>query len=331
MALLNKFNTKIKDDINTGFGSNAFNYGGRFLNKDGTPNIKKTGVNFLERFSRFHSMLSFSRTKFFLLILGFYITINLLFTFIYCAIGTQHLAGLIVHSKTERFYEAFFFSTQTFTTVGYGRISPVGFFTSAVAAFEALIGLMSFALVTGLLYGRFSRPRAYLKFADNAIIAPYKNITGLMVRLAPFKNTMLTDAVAKLTIVLITEENGKLANKFFNLDLELLTVNALTLSWTLVHPITEESPLYNFKESDYKNLKGEIIVFIKAFDDMFSSTVVSRTSYIFEEVVYGARFIPMFHKDDANHITILDLKKISTFEKINLPERDSFSTILPLL
>ena len=157
MALLSKFNSKIKDDIHTGFGSNAFNYGGRFLKKDGTPNIKKTGVNFLERFSRFHSLLSFSRTKFFL-ILGFYITINLLFTLIYYAMGTQHLAGLVVHSEKERFYEAFFFQHTN-----------------------------------------------------------------------------------------------------------------------------------------------------------------------------GARFIPMFHKDDANHITILDLKKISTFEKINLPERDSISKILPLL
>ena len=331
MPLLNKFNSKIKDDINTGFGSNASTYGGRLLNKDGTPNVKKTGVGFLERFSWFHSMLSFSRTKFFLIILGFYIGINLLFTVTYYAIGTHHLAGLTVHSESERFSEAFFFSTQTFTTVGYGRISPVGFLASAIAAFEALIGLMSFALVTGLLYGRFSRPRAYLKFADNAIIAPYKDGTGLMIRLAPFKNTTLTDAVAKLTVVLITEENGKFANKFFNLDLELLTVNALTLSWTLVHPITEESPLYNFKENDYTNSKGEIIVFIKAFDDMFSNTVIARTSYILTEVVYGARFIPMFHRDDTNHITILDLEKISSFEKINLPERDGFAEIPSLL
>ena len=331
MALLNKFNSKIKDDINTGFGSNASNYGGRFLNKDGTPNIKKTGVGFLERFSWFHSMLSFSRTKFFLLIVCFYIMINLLFTLIYYAIGTQHLHGLMVNSESERFSEAFFFSTQTFTTVGYGRISPVGFLTSAVAAFEALIGLMSFALVTGLLYGRFSRPRAYLRFAVNAIIAPYKDITGLMIRLAPFKNTTLTDAVAKLTVVLNTEENGKLTNKFFNLDLELLTVNALTLSWTLVHPITEESPLYDFKENDYTNLKGEIIVFIKAFDDLFSNTVVARTSYTLSEVVYGARFIPMFHRDDTNNITILDLEKISSFEKISLPETTGLPEVPPLL
>ena len=330
MALLSKYNSKIKDDINTGFGSNASHYGGRLLNKDGTPNIKKTGVGFLERFSWFHSMLSFSRTKFFLIILSFYISINLLFTLIYYAIGTNNLHGLMINSESERFSEAFFFSTQTFTTVGYGRISPVGFLTSAVASLEALIGLMSFALVTGLLYGRFSRPRAYLKFAANAIIAPYKDITGLMIRLAPFKNTTLTDAVAKLTVVLNTEENGKPANKFFNLDLELLTVNALTLSWTLVHPITKESPLYDFKESDYTNSKGEIIVFIKAFDDMFSNTVVSRTSYILTEVVYGARFIPMFHRDDRNNITILDLEKISSFEKMNLPEREGVAEI-PLL
>ncbi len=317
------FNKKIKDDsattANTGFGINAANYGGRFLNKDGTPNIKKSGIGIFERFSWFHSMLGFSRLKFFLIILFFYIAINLLFTLVYYSIGTEHLSGLKTHSSAERFYEAFFFSTQTFTTVGYGRISPVGFLTSAIASFEALIGLMSFALVTGLLYGRFSRPRAYLKFSDKALISPYKNMTGLMIRVAPFKNTLLTDAEAKLTLVLVTDLNGNTANRFYNLDLELAFINSFTLSWTLVHPITEDSPLYNFTKEDFETARGEIILYIKAFDDMFSNTVITRTSYTFDEMVFGAKFNPMFHRDDEQQTTILDLDKLNAFEEVDLP------------
>ena len=316
------FTKKIKaqSSPNTGFGINASNYGGRLLNKDGTANIRKKGIGILERFSWFHGMLALSRWKFFLIILGFFIGINLLFTVVYYIAGTAHLAGMSTHSTVERFSEAFFFSAQTFTTVGYGRISPVGFTMSAISAFEALIGLMSFALVTGLLYGRFSRPKAFLKFTANALIAPYREITGLMIRLAPFKNTTLTDAEAKLTLAMIIDENGNPANRFYNLDLELPTVNALTLSWTLVHPITEDSPIYNFTKEDFENATGEIIVYIKAFDDMFSNTVISRTSYTFYEIIFGAKFIPMFHREGKT--TVLDLDKLNEFEVVDLPQQD---------
>lgn len=319
------FNKKIETDkaktSNTGFGTNAANYGGRFLNQDGTPNIEKRGMGFFARVSWFHSMLSISGGRFFLIILFFYIAVNLFFTLIYYLIGVENLIGLKTESEVEKFMEAFFFSTQTYTTVGYGRISPSGFLMNAVSSFHALIGLLSFAVATGLMYGRFSRPKAFIKFAEHAVIAPYKNISALMIRLAPFKNTTLTDAESKMTLIIITdEENGKTSNQFFTLDLELSSINALTLSWTIVHPITKDSPLYNFSKEDFANAKGEIIVFVKAFDDMFSNTVIARTSYTFNEIVYGSKFLPMFHRDNQNDITILDLDKLSVMEDASLPE-----------
>lgn len=243
----------------------------------------------------------------------FYILVNLLFALIYYLLGVEHLAGMSTSTEAEKFGEAFFFSAQTFTTVGYGRISPTGFATSSIAAFQALIGLLSFAVATGLMYGRFSKPTAYLKFSENAIIAPYRGITALMMRVAPFKNTTLTDAEARLTLGMMIEENGKLANRFFPLEMELDKVNALTLSWTLVHPITENSPLYGFSKEDYMNNNGELIVFIKAFDDMFSNTVVIRSSYTFNEFIYGAAFNPMYHRDENNSSTVLDLGKLNDY------------------
>jgi inward rectifier potassium channel len=191
---------------------------------------------------------------------------------------------------------------------------------NVVSSFHALIGLLSFAVATGLMYGRFSRPRAFIKFAKNTLISPYKDITALMIRLAPFKNPTLTDAEVKITLVLITEEEGKPVNRFFNLDLELKMVNALTISWTIVHPITADSPLYNFTESDFANSKGELIVFLKAFDDVFSSTVIARSSYTMQELVYGTKFVPMFHRDHEKDTTVLDINKLSLFEKIILPQ-----------
>lgn len=313
MALLRKINSKAKTEINTGFGTNASDYGGRFVNKNGQPNIDKVGVNFFERISWFHSMLALTRWKFFTLIVAFYIIVNLGFAVIYYLVGVEHLSGMNTGNEIEKFGEAFFFSTQTFTTVGYGRISPSGFGTSAIAALEALLGLLSFALVTGLLYGRFSKPTAHIKFSGNAIVAPYKEINALMLRIAPFKNITLTDAEAKLTLGMIVEENGIKKNKFFPLVLEFNTVNSLTLSWTIVHPITEESPLFGFLKEDFENTQGEFIVFIKAFDDMFSNTVVARSSYTFKEIVVGAKFIPMYHRNDEANKTILDLEKLNSF------------------
>ncbi len=313
MSLLRKLNTNAKTEINTGFGTNTSDYGGRFVNKNGQANVEKRGINFLERISWYHSMLAMPKWKFLLLILTFYIFVNLIFAVIYYMAGVENLAGMNAGTELEKFGEAFFFSAQTFTTVGYGHISPSGFLVSSIAAVEALIGLLSLALATGLLYGRFSKPTAYIKFSENAIIAPYKDITALMLRIAPFKNTTLTDAEAKLTLGMAVDENGKIANKFFPLELEYTKVNALTLSWTIVHPITEDSPLYKFSKEDFENTRGEMLVFIKAFDDMFSNTVVARSSYTFKEIVYGVKFIPMYHRNEDADATILDLEKLNSF------------------
>lgn len=319
MAILKKINGKAKADDNTGFGTNAQSYGGRFLNKDGSANIEKRGMNFLSRISWYHTMISLPTWKFLLILLGFYIAVNFAFASIYFAIGIEYLSGIDTSgSEIVKFGKAYFFSAQTFTTVGYGHISPNGFLTSALSAVEALVGLLSFAIATGLFFGRFSRPIAFLKFSHNAIIAPYKDGTALMVRLAPYKNTNFTDAEAKITLGMVVEEDGKMVNKFYTLDLELHKINALTLSWTLVHPIVESSPFYNFSETDYKAIEGEIMVFVKTFDDMFCTTVAASTSYVFDEIVYGAKFDVMYFENNANTLTIIDLDKLNSFKKVIL-------------
>jgi inward rectifier potassium channel len=318
MALLRKINTRAKTESNTGFGTNAADYGGRFFNKDGRANVQLHGVGLLERISWFHTMLAMPRWKFLGLIFLFYIVVNLLFAIIYYFIGVDHLGGMVTNSPLEQFGEAFFFSAQTFTTVGYGRINPVGFTASSVAAIEALLGLLSFALATGLLYGRFSKPKAYLRFSERALIAPYKDGIALMFRMAPFKNTHLTDAETKLTLGMAVEENGKPVNRFFPLELEYAKVNALTLSWTVVHPINESSPLYKLGPADFANLRGEVLVFVKAFDDMFSNTVVARTSYAFTELVVGAKFLPMYHSNTEGSHTVLDFTKLNAYNTVDI-------------
>ena len=318
MARMDKINSRAKPEINTGFGINANNYGGRFINKNGRANIEKKGIGFLEKISWYHTMLLLPRWKFFLIIVLFYVCINLIFATIYLLIGVQSLGEIPSPSTLTNFAESFFFSTQTFTTVGYGRISPIGFLSSSVAAFEALLGLLSFALATGLLYGRFSKPVAYVRFSHNALIAPYKETNALMFRLVPFKNTNLVDAVVSVTLGMTLEENGVKLNRFYQLDLEFSTVNALTLSWTVVHPITEKSPFYNFTKNDFENMTGEVVVSVRAFDDMFSNIVVARTSYVFGEIYYGGKFELMFERDNSGEKTVIYIDKLNSFKPTDL-------------
>jgi inward rectifier potassium channel len=323
MAILKKYRN-LKSEDNTGFGTSS---SGRFFDRSkGGANVGKTGVNILSRNSWYHTLLGMQTGRFLLLLLLIYILINLAFAGVYYLIGIEHLAGVNTGSDFKNFTEVFFFSAQTFTTVGYGRISPVGFMASAVSTFEAFLGLLSFAIATGLFYGRFSRPRAYLHFSNNALISPYKGGIALMLRMSPYKNNSLSEAETKLTLAMQVEEmlpdgqpGGKMINKFYNLDIEISKINTLSLSWTIVHPINEKSPLSGFSESDIKNTRMEIFVFVKAFDEVFSNTVVSRWSYISSEIIWGARYKIMYKPSIDNSKTILDLRKLNEFEKVMLP------------
>ncbi len=319
MALF-KRKINLTSDIATGFGASSENSSGRFFNrKTGGANIVRRGIGLLDRHSWYHTMLALPQWKFWLFLMLMFIMINLLFAAIYFFIGVEHLGGLITKTPVENFVEAFFFSCQTFTTVGYGRINPEGFLVSSIAAFQAFLGLLSFALATGLLYGRFSRPQSFLRYSYNAIIAPYKNGIALMLRMAPYKNNRLSDGEVKLTVAMQQEENGKMTNKFYPLTVEISKINSLNLSWTIVHAIVENSPFYNLNHQDLKNAKAEVLVFFKAFDEVFSNTVISRMSYIAEEIVWGAKYIIMYHPSKKGGSTVLELDRINDFEKVELP------------
>lgn len=314
MALHKRVNPSSKVNNDTGFGTNASNYGGRFINRDGTFNMRKEGLPYWERFSIYHTMLNLPRWKFITVVVVFYFAINLAYTFIYLLIGLHQLQGLLTTTHWGRFKEAFFFSTQTFTTVGYGRINPVGDGANIVASIEAMSGFLSFAIATGLFYGRFSRPKAYLAFSDHALVSPFRDKTGLMFRFASYKdNHILTNVDIKVTIGLILQENGdgKAEYKYFDLHLERERVDSLPMNWTVVHPIDDSSPLMGFSYDDMKNADVELYVLIRGFDDVYSNFVLQRTSYTYDEIIFNRKFVPMYRESDDGKTTILELHKLN--------------------
>jgi len=312
MALLKRINPSSKINNDTGFGTNASDYGGRFINRDGSFNLRKEGMPFWERFSIYHRMLNLPRWKFITLIICFFLVINVAYTIIYLLIGTDGFTGMLAKTNWQKVKEVYFFSTETFTTVGYGRVNPVGDGVNFVASIEAMSGFLSFAVATGLLYGRFSKPRSYLVFSDFALIAPYQDKTALMFRFASYKdNHILTNVEIKVNVGLQVEENEKHVYKFFDLHLERSRVDSLPMNWTVVHPIDEDSPFAGFTEEDMKLSDVELYVLVRGFDDVYSTVVLQRTSYTYEEIKFNKKFRPMYRESDDGKTTILELHKLN--------------------
>ena len=303
----------------TGFGNKVIEANQRLMNKDGSSNVKRTGLPFNAATNYYHSLITMPWWKFNIAVLSAYLAINIFFALIYYFVDVSHVSGMMYNSEFEKFMEVFFFSAQSLTTVGYGRLNPTGITNSSVAVIESFIGLLGFAMATGLLYGRFSRPVANILFSKNAIIAPYQGFTALMVRLANKNKSELLDPEATIVMSYIKEENGVKVRKFSNLKLELTHVTLLTMSWTLVHPIDEESPLYGWVEEEYKNKEVEFMVLIRAYEETFAQTVHTRSSYRYNELVFGAKFNSMLLPASHGSV-IIELNRINEYILVPLQE-----------
>lgn len=313
----NRFNPSLKSNNDTGFGSNTNTVGGRFINKDGTFNLRKEGMPFWETFSIYHTMLNLPRWKFAAVIVLFYLGINLVFTLIYVIIGADQFSGMLATTAFQKIKEIYFFSTETFTTVGYGRVNPIGDGANFVASMEAMLGFLSFAMATGLIYGRFSKPRAYLAFSDLALVGPYQDKTAIMFRFASYKdNHVLTNVEVVVTIGFQVQENGNATYKFYTLNLERSRADNLPLNFTVVHPIDEQSPIFGFTWEDMKVADVELYVLVRAFDDVYSNVVLQRTSYTYEEIKFNAKFVPMYRESDDGNTTIMELHKLNEFREM---------------
>lgn len=298
---------EIKD---LGFGGKE-NQNKRIINPDGTFNMKRKGIPFKDYFNFYHYLVSISWPKFLLIIFSGYVILNLLFAIAYYIIGSEHLLGILGQTPFEKFSEAFFFSAQSFTTVGYGRISPEGMITSSLAAFEALVGLLALALATGLFYGRFSRPIAKIISSRNALIAPFQDITGFMFRVANKQKSQMVEVEVRVMYSIV--EDG--IRKFYALKLEYHKIVFFPSIWTVNHPIDEDSPIYGKTEKDLIDGKAEFLVLLKGFDDTFSTNVHSRLSYTADELIWNAKFTNIFGIDDDGSGTVA-LDRINEFKRI---------------
>lgn len=290
------FNNKNKEERELGFGTKNYNSRVRFLDRDGKVNVHRAGMG-IKNIDVYHWLITTSILSLIIVIISSYILVNLIFAFVYFIVGAENFGGLDASTPMQEFMNLFFFSAQTITTLGYGHIYPIGNAASIAAAVESLLGLLTFALATGVLYGRFSRPRAHLLYSKNILISPYKDITGIMFRIANRKQYELIESEASVTITLNNPETKR--RDFLNLKLEISRINFLTLSWTIVHPVDSESPLFGLTKKDLEERDAEFIILIKAINDTYSQTVYSRNSYKAEEIVENVKFKPLTPEADS--------------------------------
>ena len=288
----------------------------RLLNRDGSFNVRRNNLGPFHPYNVYHTLVSLPVPRVLLLMVAGYLATNLLFATLYWLAGPDAIAGAAA-SPLSRFEDCVFFSVQTLATIGYGRLVPNTRAANVLVAVEALVGLLGFAILSALLFARFARPTAKIRFSSHAVIAPYQNGWALMFRLVNLRNHDLTDVHAVVSFARWVDEHGTRRRRFDQLALEREFIIFMPLHWVVVHPITDTSPLRGLTAESFASADPEVVCLITADDETFAQTVHAKSSYDKADIVWGARFRDMY-LPEADRVTI-DLGRLNDFEAVTPP------------
>jgi inward rectifier potassium channel len=301
-------------DRDLGFGSLASRSHYRLLNPDGSFNVRRLHETKLDKFFGYHALINLSWARFFALFSFWYMAINALFALGYLALGPGALQGSYAGPL---FWRAFFFSIHTFATVGYGNIVPVTFLANAMAALQTLISLLSLAVATGLVFARFSRPSARLRYSRSALIAPYRDQASFQFRVVNGRRSQLLNVQALVMHSRFERVNGTRVRRFYSMELERNFVAVFPANWTIVHPISPQSPIFGWTKEQLLEAEAEFLVLLNAVDETYSQTVYSRSSYSTHQMEWGRKFSMMFFEEGSQ--AVLDLKRLDETTPAPLP------------
>lgn len=288
----------------------------RLLNRDGSFNVARRGVSRIASLNLYHAFMTMTWSTFLGLVLLLYFISNIVFGILYSSLGAEAVVDTSGDPSMSLFVRGFFFSVQTFATIGYGTIHPVGLVPNLIVTVESYYSLLVNALITGIVFARFARPTAKVVYSDVSVVAPYRDITGLMFRLVNGKNNQLVEVHAKVMFARFVTEGSRVVRRFDILELERRSVVFFPLTWTIVHPIDEGSPMYGLTWQDLVDSDAEILILLTATDETFAQVVHSRTSYKPKEIKFGYKFANIYNQvHDSEPITI-DIRKLSKTEKV---------------
>ena len=307
--------TQTPADSDLGFGRFVVQTArGRFINRDGQPNSMKYGLG-AQRLARFYlSALDASWPAFFGWMMGILLLLNGVFALAYLALGDGALRGADRLGLDDPFLRAFTFSVGVFTTTGT-VMHAYGSTATWLANIEAFAGPIAFVISFGLLIARLTRPRMRLGFSDSAIVAPYEGGRGLMFRMVNLQPGEVSDVRVHVNLTWYEEIDGVRERNFHELALERDSVELFTLHWTVVHPITADSPLAGVTPDSLAASHAELIVIVSALEQTFSTRVSARTSYLWDEWRWDVKFASIFANGPDGAIAI-DVERLSRTERL---------------
>lgn len=265
-------------------------FSNRLVAPNGQFNVERQGHSWSPWHDPYHLFLTLPWVHFLSLIGFLYCAANVLFALLYLAGGNG-----IANADPGDFGDAFFFSVQTMASIGYGAMYPTTLYTNVIVTIEALTGLLGLAMGTGLMFARFSRPTARILFSNVAVVAPHNQVPTLMFRTANQRYNRILEA--QIQLILVCNEmtlEGEFMRRFYDLSLVRSRSAIFALSWTAMHPINPDSPLYGKTSEDLEQMEAELVVTLTGLDETFSQTIHARHSYIPSELRWNQRFADIF-------------------------------------
>lgn len=263
----------------------------RLVNQGGRFEIKGVGSWYSYWRDPYHLLLTAPWPVFLVLIALAYTGINALFALAYLVGGDN-----ITNARPGSFTDAFFFSVQTFASIGYGVMTPKTFYANILVSFEAWVELLGLAVITGLAFARFSRPTARVLFSEVAVIMPYEGVPTLMFRAANQRRNEVLEAQMQVYLFqdVISAEGDRLY-RIFDLNLVRRQIPNFRLTWTVMHPIDEQSPLYGSTLESLAKARAQIVISLSGVDDELSQTIYARHTYGVQNILENYRFVDIFH------------------------------------
>lgn len=296
----------------SGFGEKFTSDPKPIMGPDGQFNVTKIGGR---PRTLYQHLILYSWPKFLIIVLFFYLSINALFALTYQLVGIEHLSGIPRGTVYTNYLYCFFFSIQTFTTVGYGAIAPIGIGANIVATIEAVSGILAFALVTGMLYGRFATPNTRLRFSKNVLVVPTEGGKELHFQFVNERQEMLLHPEIQVLVKLNEKTANTYVRRFYELPLRINKIVFFPLNWRVVHVIDENSPLFEMTQGELLEKEVELLILVQAYDNVFRQTVYAWSEYTSTNFLFNARFLPAYGSDNTGQ-TIMNLDDIDKFELV---------------
>ena len=265
---------------------------GRAPLSDAHPRVERVGATDGYLSDLYHFLLVSPWSRLLMMLALLYVASNCLFAVAYLLAGDSIQGG-----RPGSFADAFFFSVQTMATIGYGNLLPRTLWANILVALESLVGLLGLAVLTGLIFAKFSRPTARVLFSRVAVIAPWEGVPSLIFRMANQRGNQIVEA--RVHVVLARNETTAEGEVFRRLhDLELIREQTalFAFSWTAIHPIGDASPLHEATRASLAESEAEIIVSLIGLDESFSETVHARYAYRADDIVWGVRFVDILSR-----------------------------------